>query len=63
MNMERVLNITLNEKDHMYAMVEKREQYVSYLQQHEHDAQMSKTVQALILEWTNTRNALSSTIQ
>ena len=41
MNTERVLNITLNEKGHMYAMAERREKYVAYLHQHEHDSQMS----------------------
>ena len=55
MNMNRVLNITLTEKGHMYAMAEKRKQYVSYLQQHEHDAQMSKIDQMRIIEWTKTR--------
>ena len=41
MNTDRVLNITLNGKGQMYAMAQRREQYVNYLQQHEHDSKMS----------------------
>ena len=41
MNTERVLNITRNEKGHMYAMAQKRKQYINYLNHHEHDSQMS----------------------
>ena len=63
MNMERVLNITLNEKGHMYAMAEKRKQYVSYLHEHEHDSQMNKADQMKILEWAKTKMAPSPTIQ
>ena len=59
MSINRVLNITLSEKGHMYAMAEKRKLYVSYLHQHEHDAQMGKADQMRILEWTKTRMKLS----
>src|SRR5687768_9320487 len=45
MNMGRVLDITLNEKGHMYAMAEKREQYVSFLHEHKHKSQMNKADQ------------------
>jgi len=62
MNMERVLNITLNGEGHMYAMAEKREQYVSHLYQHEHESNMSKTNQTSILEWAKRKIALSPTI-
>ena len=55
MNTDRVLNITLNEKGHMYAMAEKRQQYVTYLQEHEHHSQMSTNDKNNILEWTKTR--------
>jgi hypothetical protein len=51
MTIERVLNITMNEKGHMYAKAEKRQQYVTFLYQHKHDAQMSKADQTRILEW------------
>jgi hypothetical protein len=51
MNTERVLNITQNEKGHMYAMAEKREKYVSYLQKHEHGSKMSMNEQNKILDW------------
>ena len=51
MNTERVLNITMNEKGHMYAMTEKREKYVSYLQKHEHSSKMSMNEQNRILDW------------
>jgi hypothetical protein len=51
MNTERVLNITQNEKGHMYAMAEKREKYVSYLQKHEHSSKMSMNEQNKILDW------------
>ena len=42
MNTERVIKISLNEKGCMYAMAERRQQYVDYLQKHKHDLQMSK---------------------
>ena len=63
MNIGRVLNITSNEKGNMYAMAEKRKQYVSYLHEHKHDSQMNKIDQMKILEWTKTRMAPSSTIK
>ena len=62
MNMERVLNITLSEKGQMYAMAERRKQYVSYLLQHKHDSKMKKVDQTCILEWSKTRMALSTKI-
>ena len=52
MNTKRVLNITQNEKGDMYAMAERRQQYVTYLQQSKHDAQMNTNNQRKILEWT-----------
>ena len=55
MNTERVLNITWNEKGHMYAMAQKRKQYINYLNQHEHDSKMEKNDQIKILEWTKTK--------
>ena len=63
MNIQRVLNITLSEKGHMYAMAERRKQYVSYLYEHKHDSQMSKANQMRILEWIKKRIALSCTFQ
>ena len=42
MNTERVLNITRNEKGHMYAMAQKRKQFITYLNQHEHESNMEK---------------------
>ena len=63
MNKERVLNIALNEKGHMYAMAEKREQYVSYLHKHEHDSQMNKVDQMKILEWTKSWIELSFSVR
>ena len=61
MNMERVLNITLNGEGHMYAMAEKREQYVSHLYQHEHESNMNRFDQTTILDWAKRKIALSST--
>ena len=55
MNTERVLDITLNEKHHMYAMAEKQKIYVTYLQQHKHDSQMNINDQNNILEWTKAK--------
>ena len=63
MNMERVLNITLNGKGHMYAMAERREHFVNHLNEHEHEIKMTKADQLKILEWTKTRMALPSIIQ
>jgi hypothetical protein len=54
MTIERVLNITMNEKGCIYAMAEKRKQYVTYLLQHEHDSLMNKVDQMKILKWTKT---------
>ena len=51
MTKERVMHVTLNEKGHMYAMAEKRQQYVSYLREHEHALQLNKDDQRKILEW------------
>ena len=55
MNTDRVLNITLNEKGHKYAMAQRREQYVNYLQQNQHASKMNSSDQSRILEWTKTR--------
>ena len=55
MNTDRVLNITLNEKGHMYAMAARRKLYVEYLQKHEHDSQMSTDDEMNVLEWTKTK--------
>ena len=55
MNTDRVLNITLNEKGYMYAMAQRRELYVKYLQQHEHNGKMSAHDQSEILKWAKTR--------
>ena len=63
MNIQRVLDITLNEKGHMYAMAEKRKQYVSYLHEHKHASQMIEDDQTKILEWAKRKIALSCTIQ
>ena len=54
MNTQRVMNITKTDKGHLYVMAEKREQYVSYLHQYEHDSHMDKVDQMNILEWTKT---------
>ena len=62
MNMDRVLNITLNEKGHMYAMAEKRKEYVSHLHKHKHKSQMIEDDQMKILDWAKRKIALSSTI-
>ena len=51
MNTGRVLNITQNEKGSMYAMAEKREKYVSYLQKHEHNSKMSMNEQNKFFDW------------
>lgn len=59
MNTERVLNITLNEKDHMYAMAERRKMYVEYLHKHEHDSQMNTDDQMKILNWAKRMMKLS----
>ena len=63
MNTQRVLNITQNDKGHLYAMAQKREQYVSHLHKHEHNSQMNKTDQMKILEWTKTKMTKSSTFK
>jgi len=55
MNTQRVLNITRNEKGQMYAMTQRRQLYVKYLQQHEHNTNMSTNDQNEILEWTKTK--------
>ena len=55
MSTERVLNITLNEKGCMYSMTEKREKFVSYLQQHEHNSKMSLNEQNKILGWIESK--------
>lgn len=55
MNTERVLNITLNEKGQIYAMAKRRQLYVDYLQQHQHDMKMSTDDQIDIFEWTKTK--------
>ena len=62
MNIERVLDITLNEKGYMYAMAERRKQYVIFLHQHKHESQMGKADQTKILEWTKTTIAFLSKI-
>ena len=55
MNTNRVLNITQNEKGHMYAMAKRRKQYVTYLHQNEHDSKMGTNDKNKILKWTKTR--------
>ena len=55
MNTDRVLNITLNEKSYMYTMAQRRELYVKYLQQHEHNGKISAHDQSEILKWAKTR--------
>ena len=55
MNTKRVLNITMKEKGQLYAMAQRRKQYVNYLQQHEHDSQMSTNDQIKLLEWIKKR--------
>lgn len=55
MNTERVLDITLNEKGCMYAMAERRQEYVDYLQTHKHNSQMNNDEKMEILEWTKTK--------
>ena len=51
MNTERVLNINRNGKGYMYTMAERRERYVSFLLQHEHDSRMSIKKQNKIFDW------------
>ena len=51
MNTKRVLNITMNGKGQLYAMAQRRKQYFTYLQQHEHDSQISTNDQIKLLEW------------
>ena len=63
MNMDRVLNITLNGEGHMYAMAERRKQFVDHLHEYEHEIKMTKVDQTKIIEWTKTRMALPSIIQ
>src|SRR5687768_8319464 len=65
MNMERVLNITMNGKGHMYAMAERRNLFVTHLHEHEHEHEIKMTKADLIkiLEWTKTRMALPTIIQ
>ena len=55
MNTKRVLNITMNEKGQLYAMAQRRKQYVTYLQEHERDSQMSPNDQIRLLEWIKKR--------
>ena len=57
MNTERVLNITLNEKGHMYAMAKRRQLYVTYLHDNQHESTMSTDDQIKLLEWTKTKMA------
>ena len=63
MNIHRVMNITKNNKGYMYAMAEKREQFVNYLNDHEHDSQMNKADQMDILDWAKTMMITPSTFQ
>ena len=62
MNPARVLDITMNEKKHMYAMAERRHQYEIYLQKHEHNSKMDINTQNEILEWTKTNMTQSCNI-
>jgi hypothetical protein len=55
MNTDRVLNITKNEKGQMYAMAQRRQLYVEYLLQHEHNGKMSAHDQSEILKWAKTK--------
>ena len=55
MNTKRVLNIIKNEKGQLYAMANRRQQYVDYLHDHKHDSQMSSNDQIKILEWIKTK--------
>ena len=41
-------------------MAQRRQLYVAYLQQHEHDSNMSPDDQNEILEWTKTRITTSN---
>jgi len=63
MNTQRVMNTTKTEKGHLYAMAEKREQFVNYLHDHEHDSHMDKADQKDILDWTRTMMVTPSTFQ
>ena len=49
MNTESVLSITLNEKGQMYAMAQRRQLYVAYLQQHEHDSKIMQVIKMRFL--------------
>ena len=39
----------------MYSMTEKRDKFVSYLQQHEHNSKMSLNEQNKILDWVQSK--------
>ena len=56
MNTDRVLNITLYEKGQMYAITQRRELYVKYLQQHEHNGKNSTHDQSEIFKWAKNKN-------
>ena len=58
MNTARVLNITQNGNNCMYALAERRKQYVNFLKMNEHDSRMSRNDQNEILEWTIHKMAL-----
>ena len=62
MNIHRVMNITKNNKGYMYAMAEKREQYVSHLHKHKHKSQMIEDDQMKIFDWAKSKIASSPTI-
>ena len=49
------IEYTLNEKGYMYAMAQRRELYVKYLQQHEHNGKMSAHDQSEVLKWAKAR--------
>ncbi len=57
MNTEQVLNITKNDKGHMYTIAGRRKQYVNYLKDHEHDSQMTRDNQIKVLKWTKKKMA------
>ena len=59
MNKERVLDITMNDKEQMYAMAKKRQVYVNYLHQNQHGSQMSTKKEAKILKWTKKKMTAS----
>ena len=46
----------------MYAMAEKRKEYVSHLHKHEHKSQMIEDDQMNILDWAKRKIASSPTI-